>query len=141
MNEIYLRKCPDGRFETTNHNDFIIVQEDFKNGEIYKHCITKPRKYNSLGKYRLLLRAIAYHRGFDEEYWHDFFLCIRFGYEEKSNFITGEKVRRPLGRTNFERLDEIGFRNYLTFVFEKLIEFDLDGEQLISDYKNNIAMR
>ena len=133
-------------FKLDNYCNFVpadeyiysVIKNRFKTGDLYRLTIKKPRSLHSLGKYWLLLQAIEYFHGGTDQYWHEQFKIAYFGAIEVRNFLTNEIQKIPKQSIAFEKLDEIEFKKYLTFVFEKLNEQGVDGNQLIGEFKNQI---
>lgn len=137
MHEIHLKLKPDWTFETTNSDDLCLVQDNLSVGEIYKAKPRKPRSLTSLGKYWLLMSAVTFFRDGSENYWHEQFKKMYFGFHEIVDFMTGEKRTIAAKSISFDGdIDEVEFKKYLSFCFEKLAEFGLDGEKLIMEYKS-----
>jgi len=128
-------------FNPSNSMDKYIIEKDLKIGEYYKISVSKGRSLKSLGFYWVLLKAFSYYRfhGDDnyDKYLHSVFKRSYFGTKEVINPIT-KKIEQIDPSIAFDSIDEIKFKEYLTFVINKLKEFDVDADKLISDYKGVI---
>lgn len=121
-------------FEVTNYYEKIMVINKLKEGGVYKNKITRGRRHRSLGYYWLLVTALGYFQGVSEEYYHNQFKKMYFGAIEVNNIVTGE-IEQTTKSISFDKMDEIEFKEYLSFVCNKLEELGIDPYEIIDNYK------
>lgn len=122
-------------FEPTNHPDKLFIVKDLTEGEIYNIKVTKGRSLKSLGKYWLICSAIGYYENLPDECIHNFLKKEYFGYKiVKNPFDNNSEIYIP--SIAFDKMDEVEFKKYLTFVINKLKEIGIDVDELISEYKD-----
>lgn len=133
MHRITAKINNEGVIIPSNYYDRIIVSE-LAGNDIYVVEIKKGRKINSLGKYWLLMSAFAYYRNSgSKEFWHNELKKMFFGFSKIENPFTGE-ISHDVESISFEKMDEIRFQEYLTWIFEKMFEIGIDGNELINNY-------
>lgn len=122
-------------FRPTNFNDQFLCEKKLKNGNIFRIKVTEGRSLKSLGYYWLLMNAISYYRqDGSEQYFHNLFKKMYFGYKQVLNPFTCE-IDQEIQSVAFDKIDEIEFKKYLNFIVEKLNELGLGDQELINNYK------
>jgi hypothetical protein len=124
-------------FKPSNFADNLLIEKKFKEDDFFNVKITKGRTLKKLGEYWLIMSAFTYYRSEGSpELWHRLFKQEYFGYKEVLNPFTGENEKQ-VESTAFDKMDELQFVEYLTWIKDKLLEFGIDSYDMISNYKNH----
>jgi hypothetical protein len=137
MHKITVKLQKDMSFIPSNSFDKILIEKELKINNIYAIRITKGRSYHSLGLYWLILKAYSYVRYSDDsydKYLHSVFKRAYFGVRKIVNPLT-KKIEEIEQSISFEKLDEVEFKKYLSFLINKLNENGIDYIEMIKNYR------